>query len=523
MTKGMKAGVRAFVDGVWHDGQVAFTSTNPADVRDIVAEVGEADEEWVRRAAHSARAAFPAWSRTPAPVRAGIIQNFGVLLEQNKMELACLVTREIGKPLTEALGSVQEVIDTCNFFVSEGRRLYGQTIPSEMSNKECMTYRRPVGVFACMTACNFPVAVPAWYFVPALVCGNTCVWKPSEDAPLTSFFFTEILQRAGLPRGVFNVVLGRGPTTGAALVRLIDEGLFQKVGFTGSTEVGRAIGEACGRNLLVPCLELGGKNPMVVTPDADLDLAVEGALWAGFGTAGQRCTSLGNLILQRKIASTFVERLVDRAKKIRIGDPTRRDVQYGPMISERFLKNHLRHLETLVAPHHELALGKGGRIGHGVSWGPFEGDAEHGFYARPSIVLNVRMDDAIYQTETFGPLFNVMTYEDFDEAMAMSNNHGFGLSSAIYTRDPQLAYRFKNEISAGMTSINNSTTGAEAHLPFGGNGRSGNGSRQSGIWVLDQFTKWQAVNWDVSGRLQKAQMETAYVTPDLGYRMPKSS
>jgi len=513
----------AYINGSWVKGHGELPSINPADRRDIVAVFGEADKALIRSAALAARDAARSWAQTPAPVRADIISNFGKLLEHNKEALARILTREIGKPLREALGDVQEAVDTCHFFVSEGRRLYGQTIPSEMPNKELFTYRRPVGVFGCLTACNFPVAVPSWYFVPALVAGNTCVWKPSEDAPLTSFYFTELLAKAGLPRGVFNTVFGVGPKTGAAMVELIDEGLFDKIGFTGSTTVGKAIGEICGRNLQVPCLELGGKNPLIVCHDADLDLAVDGVFFSGFGTAGQRCTSLGNLILDRRIHDQFIEKFKARVAKMKIGDPMSDGITYGPMISERFLKSHLSHLETLVQKHHEMPLGRGGWIGHGVDWPNFVGNPEHGFFARPNFVMNVKMEDPIYSTETFGPLFNVLKFSDFDEAMAMANNHGFGLSSAIYTSSPQLIYRFKTEITAGMSSINNSTTGAEAHLPFGGNGKSGNGSRQSGIWVIDQFTKWHAVNWDMSGKLQLAQMDTNYVKPDLNWRVGAST
>lgn len=515
----------AHINGEWIKGSNPFTTINPADLRDKIAVFAEADKNLVRKAAQAAREAFSSWSQTPAPVRAGIISNFGRLIEANKDALARTMTREIGKPLRESLGSVQEAIDTCNFFISEGRRLYGQTVPSEMPNKELFTYRKPIGVFGCMTACNFPFAVPSWYFVPALVAGNTCVWKPSEEAPLISYYFAELLSKAGLPRGVFNVVMGSGPTTGAAMIDLIDEKAFDKFGFTGSTAIGVRIGEACGRNLQVPCLELGGKNPLIVCADANIDLAVDGVFFSGFGTAGQRCTSLGNLILDAKIHDQFVEKLTARTKKLVIGDPNRKDVKdlmYGPMISERFLKNHLNHLETLVEKHHELPLGKGGWIGHGANWDHFHGDAENGLFARPNFVLNVSMKDKIYSTETFGPLFNVLKYQDFSEAMAMANDHGFGLSSAIYTNNPQLVYQFKTQITAGMSSINNSTTGAEAHLPFGGNGKSGNGGRQSGIWVIDQFTKWHAVNWDMSGKLQLAQMETHYVEPDLTYQLPKA-
>lgn len=509
----------AFINGEWVNGNQPFLSLNPADTRDVVAMFCEAEKSRVKQAAESARNAFKAWAHTPPPVRAGIIHNFGRLIESNKDSLAKVVCREIGKPLREAQGSVQEAIDTCHFFVSEGRRLYGQTVPSEMPNKELFTYRRPIGVFGCLTACNFPFAVPAWYFVPALVAGNTCVWKPSEDAPLTSYYFTELLTKAGLPSGVFNTVFGTGALTGAAFVELIDEGLFDKIGFTGSTEVGRRIGEACGRALQTPCLELGGKNPLIVCADANQDTALDGAIFSGFATGGQRCTSLGNLIVEDKIYDEFVDKLIKRASRIKIGDPIHPQTTYGPLISERFLNNHLKHLTTLIENHHELPLGPGGRIGHGVNWDHFNGDAAHGLYARPNVVLNVGLNDKIYSTETFGPLFNVMKFHDMDEAIAMANNHGYGLSSAIYTNDPHRIYKFKTEITAGMSSINNSTTGAEAHLPFGGNGKSGNGGRQSGIWVIDQFTKWHAVNWDMSGKLQLAQMDTAYVHPDLGYQI----
>ena len=509
----------AFVNGEWIKGSKEIVSLNPADRRDQVAIFTEADKNQVRAACDSARNAYKKWANTPAPVRAGMIQNFGKLVEQNKLALSKVLTREIGKPLRESMGEVQEVIDTCNFFVSEGRRLYGQTVPSEMPNKELFTYRRPIGVFGCITACNFPAAVPSWYFVPALVAGNTCVWKPSEDALATAYYYTELMLKAGFPQGVFNVVFGNGPTTGAAFVELIDEGKFDKIGFTGSTAIGKRIGEACGRNLQTPCLELGGKNPLIVAEDANIDLALDGVIFSSFGTAGQRCTSLGNLIIHHKIYDNFVSKLVAKTKTLKIGNPTNEKNFYGPLISERFLQNHETHLAKLVEKHHELPLGKGGRIGHGVSWDHFDGDAENGYYARPNFVLNVSMKDPIYSTETFGPLVNVLKYHDDDEAMAMANNHGYGLSSAIYTNDPQRIYKFKTEITAGMSSINNSTTGAEAHLPFGGNGKSGNGGRQSGIWVVDQFTKWHSVNWDMSGKLQLAQMDTEYVEPDMNYRI----
>lgn len=493
------------------DSSSTFKSINPAKTKDVVGTFGNANLDTCREACKEAAKAFPRWAATPAPVRAEIIHNFGQLIEKNKEALSQLLTREMGKPIREARGDVQEAIDTCRFFASEGRRLYGQTIPSEMSNKELFTYRRPVGVFACITAGNFPFAVPSWYFVPALVCGNTCVWKPSEDTPALSLVFAELLEAAGVPAGVFNVVFGEGAKTGAHLVSLVEEGLIQKVGFTGSSQVGKGIGEICGRNLQTPCLELGGKNPLVVAPDADLDLATHGIVWSAFGTAGQRCTSLGNLIIHHSIKSKLLDKIMTKVNEIRIGSPTSENIFYGPLMSEKFAKNHEHHLETLVKPHHKLLCARNGRIKNTSDWKTFEGSAEEGIYAFPTIVDGVKAQDPLYSTETFGPLINVLEYHELDEAIALANGTGFGLSSSIYTNDMLTAYRYRNEISAGMTSINNGTTGAEAHLPFGGNGKSGNGSRQSGIWVLDQFTKWQAVNWDLSGKLQLAQMDTAYI------------
>jgi aldehyde dehydrogenase (NAD+) len=349
------------------------------------------------------------------------------------------------------------------------------------------------------------VAVPSWYFVPALLCGNTCVWKPSEDAPKSAQSFYHLLIAAGIPKGVFNVVFG-GSKTGADLVSMVDYGLIDKVGFTGSTEVGKKIGEVCGRNLQVPCLELGGKNPLVVMPDANLDMALEGVVWAAFGTAGQRCTSLGNLILHKDIYEEFVDHLLKKVESLVIGNPMRSDISYGPMISQRYLESHLANLSK-IAPHHQVITKKNGRIEDGSN-------LEQGFYAYPTIVANVQKDDYLFQNETFGPLFNIAhPVSSLEEAIDLANGTKYGLSSAIYTSNMNAAYRFKSHIKAGMTSINNSTTGAEAHLPFGGNGWSGNGSRQSGIWVVDQFTRWQSVNMDLSGKLQLAQMDTSYITP----------
>ncbi len=472
------------------------------------------------QACRLAKRAQPGWAAVPAPVRGRAIQQLGRLVEDNAEALARIITREIGKPIRESRGEVQEVVDTCTFFLGEGRRLYGMTVPSEMPDKQLFTFRSPVGAAAIVTAGNFPVAVPSWYLVPALLCGNAVVWKPAEYTPATAESFAQLILHAGFPEGAFQLVLADGPTTFAGLERAIEDGVLDKVGFTGSTDVGRRIGELCGRNLQTPCLELGGKNPLVVMPDADLDLAVEGALFSGFGTAGQRCTSLGTAIVHTDVHDDFVDRFTKAVTEAPIGDPTA-DVLYGPMIDARFAERFEGWL-GLIRDHHTLHGSTAiGRITRAQPREGFVGgDAEAGLYYHPTIVDGVTAEDDLYRTETFGPIVGVATFETFDEAMALANGHGYGLSSSIYTTDPLHAFRFRERVSAGMVSVNNSTSGAEAHLPFGGNGKSGNGSRQSGVWVLDQFTRWQAMNWDYSGRLQKAQMDVMDVSADLSFRLP---
>jgi alpha-ketoglutaric semialdehyde dehydrogenase len=513
--------VSAVIDGSPVHGAPAgrFSSTNPAQVDEVVADVEMGDAALLVTAARAAREAQRAWAAVPAPVRGRAIATIGRLVEANKEGLARLVSREIGKPYPEALGEVQEIIDTCDFFIGEGRRLYGQTVPSEMPDKQLFTFRNPVGVVAVITAGNFPVAVPSWYIVPALLCGNAVMWKPAEYSAAAAAAFHELFVRGGgLPPGVFNVVYADGQQTYAGLEQALDAGLVDKVGFTGSTEVGSRIGELAGRHLQSACLELGGKNPMVVTPNADLDLAVEGALFAGFGTAGQRCTSLGTVICHESVHDEFLVRFDQATSAAAVGDPFG-DVLYGPMLDIRFAERFEKYLGW-IGPRHKVLGSTGiGRITAANPRAGFVGDPEAGLFCHPTIVDGVRPGDEIFDQETFGPLVGVTTYQSMDEAVELANAPGYGLSSAVYTNDAREAFAFRQGVSAGMVSVNNSTSGAEAHLPFGGNGKSGNGSRQSGIWVLDQFTRWQALNWDYSGRLQKAQMDVVELTPDLEFRL----
>lgn len=495
-----------------------YASRNPAHFDDVVTEVPLASSADVLAACESAHAAQAGWAAVPAPFRGRVIAQVGRLFEANKESLSRLVTREMGKVYAEALGDVQEVIDTCDFFLGEGRRLYGQTVPSEMPDKQLFTFRMPVGTAMIITAGNFPAAVPSWYIVPALVTGNTIVWKPAEQTAAIAQAMAEIFYAGGVPRDVLQVVIADGPATYDGLEAALQKKFVQKIGFTGSTEVGRRLSELAGRHLQSPCLELGGKNPMVVMPDADIDLVVEGALFAGFGTAGQRCTSLGTLWVHRDIYDEVRARYVHAVENAVIGDPFEA-VLYGPMIDEKYLLTHEKHLALIQD--HQTVYGSTG-IGRITSHNPragFVGDPDAGWFAHPTIVDGVRPGDALYDTETFGPLVTMGVFDTLDEAIALANGHGYGLSSAIYTSDPKAVWRFRQGISAGMVSVNNSTSGAEAHLPFGGNGLSGNGSRQSGIWVLDQFTRWQSMNWDYSGKLQKAQMDVAELPFDPDFRL----
>jgi len=515
-----------FIGGQAVDSPTTFLSRNSSNLEDVIGEFPEAAKDQVRQACEAARRAFGAWRSTPAPVRGELIGSIGKSIEREKEALSRLVSREMGKTLKEARGDVQEAIDTCHFFQSEGRRLYGQTVPSEMQRKELMTYRRPLGVVGIITAGNFPIAVPSWKIIPALVTGNTIVWKPSEDCPASSYAFAKLIEESGLPTGVLNVVFGGGrEAAGQYLVEMIDERdergakRIDKFAFTGSTAVGRQIGEVAGRNLLHPTLELGGKNPLVVMADADLENAVAGALWASFGTGGQRCTSAGNIILDGPIYSEFKARFLAAAEAIKIGDPLKHpEVLYGPFINERFYNTWAQHYEWGKADGATLLYGAG-RITRDSHPQGFLGDPDAGFYGWPTIWDGVKPGMKVFQQEIFGPTINLVRVSGIDEAIETANSVDYGLSSAIYTNNREWAYQFKDHIQAGMTSINNSTTGAEAHMPFGGVKGSGNGTRESGIWVLESYTYWHGVNDDISGKLQLAQMDTGYIERKEAFRV----
>ena len=488
------------------DGRT-FTSKNPAWLEDTLGEFPLSTKEDVHDALRAARKAFPSWSSTPAPTRGQVIGNMGRLLMERKEDLVRLQAREIGKTMKECGGEIQEAIDTCLFFQSEGRRLYGQTVNSELPDKELFTYRRPLGVCGIINASNFPSAVPFWKMIPAIMCGNTCVWKSPQDSPLLSFALARIMHEAGLPDGVINLIHGKGSGAGQYLVDSADLGMVDKISFTGSTPVGKMIGETCGRNLVSASLELGGKNPLVVMPSANIENAVEGAYWAGFGTAGQRCTSLGNLIVHEDVYDEFMSKFMDKVSTTQIGDSMRHEgVLYGSMISEKYGEDFLKGLE-ICEKDGAVKLWGSGRITNQNLPDGFHGDADEGVYMWPHVYENVTEDMECFHEEIFGPVVTVVKARDFDDALRLANASPFGLSSACYTNDRLEAFRFKTGIKAGMTGINNSTTGAEAHLPFGGVKESGNGSRESGIWVIESYSYWHAVNDELSGKLQLAQMD----------------
>ena len=484
-----------------------YDSTNPAWLDDCLGEFPLSTKSDVHDALAAARASFPSWAATPAPTRGQVIGNMGRLLMERKDDLVRLQAREIGKTLKECGGEIQEAIDTCLFFQSEGRRLYGQTVNSELPDKELFTYRRPLGVCGIINACNFPSAVPFWKMIPAIMCGNTCVWKSPQDSPLLSFALARVMHEAGLPDGVINLIHGKGSGAGQDLVDSADLGMVDKISFTGSTPVGKMIGETCGRNLVSASLELGGKNPLVIMPSANMENAVEGAYWAGFGTAGQRCTSLGNLIIHEDVYNEFVERFMEKVKSTVIGDSMRHDgVLYGSMLSEKYAVDFLKGIEMCEASGAKKIWGEG-RITNDNKPEKFHGDASEGVYMWPHVYVDVTEDMECFHEEIFGPVVTIVKARDFDHALHLANASPYGLSSAIYTNDRLEAYRYKTGIKAGMTGINNSTTGAEAHLPFGGVKGSGNGTRESGIWVIEAYSYWHAVNDELSGKLQLAQMD----------------
>ena len=486
-----------YINGKWVPAQsgASFESRNPADWREIVASAPQSGEADVTAAVQAARHAYDSWRLVPAPERADIVHRIGELLLARKEELAQLMSWEMGKILLESRGDVQEGIDCAFYYAGEGRRLFGQTTPSELSNKFAMTLRVPVGVCALITPWNFPVAIPCWKALPALVCGNTIVFKPAKDIPACGTLLTEIFADAGVPAGVFNLVHGTGQTVGRALT---EHPGIDLVSFTGSSQTGSEVAAICGRTHKRVSLEMGGKNAQIVMEDADLDLALEGALWGAFGTTGQRCTATSRLILHRDIKAAFTAKLLAQTQQLRLGPGTDERTDVGPLINAKQLDRVTYYID--VARYEGVNLLTGGKAAQGDG-------LEHGHFFEPTILDGVQPEMRVAQEEIFGPVVSLIEVDSFEEAIATLNNSHYGLSSAIYTQNINRAFQAMRDIEAGITYINGPTIGAEVHLPFGGVKTTGNGHREAGSAALDIFSEWKAVYVDFSGTLQRAQID----------------
>jgi acyl-CoA reductase-like NAD-dependent aldehyde dehydrogenase len=499
----MKKKFQNFIAGQWADAKSGetFDDVNPADTRDIVGQFPKSSAADVQRAVESAQRGFQIWSRTPAPARGDVLRRVGDLMVERKEQIADLMTREMGKPLTETRGDVQEGIDTAYYAATMGRQLFGRTVPSELKAKWAMSYRRPIGVVGIITPFNFPMAIPTWKMFPAFLCGNACVFKPAEDVPHTATALVEILLEAGLPPEVIQLVHGEGDV-GAAIV---NHPAVSAVSFTGSTETGRLVGETCGRMHKRLSLEMGGKNAQIVLDDADLDLALEGVLWGAFGTTGQRCTATSRLVLQRGIHDRFLTALSDRAKSLKLGDGRKSGTDVGPLI----------HAASRDKVEHYVQIGRdqGAELVIGGEKAT-DGGLDCGWFYRPTIFAGVKPGSRLEQEEIFGPVLSVIRVDTPDEAFTVNNDVAYGLSSSLYTRDVNLAFRALTELDNGITYINAPTIGAEAHLPFGGVKQTGNGHREGGWEVYDFYSETKVGYVDFSGTLQRAQIDTYLGAPD---------
>ncbi|HEX2330065.1 MAG TPA: aldehyde dehydrogenase family protein [Candidatus Angelobacter sp.] len=486
------------IGGEWVESRSGQTyeNLNPADTRDVIGVFQRSDKRDIDDAVSAARKAYQRWRLVPAPKRAEIIFRAGQILTERKEEYARLMTREMGKVLKETRGDVQEAIDTAYYMAGEGRRLFGATVPSELPNKFAMALRVPLGVCGMIAPWNFPMAIPSWKLLPALVCGNTCVIKPAEDTPLSTFNLVKALTDAGLPKGVVNIVTGFGPESGAPIV---DHPGVNAISFTGSSEVGRMVGEAAARSFKPCSLELGGKNAIIVLDDANLDLAVDGVLWGAFGTTGQRCTATSRVILQKGVYRQFADRLVYRAQRLKVGNGLDESVEVGPQINEQQVATTEKYVK--IGKDEGAKIETGGKAIN-------KPEHSHGWFFEPTVFTDVDSRMRIAQEEIFGPVVSLIPTDNLEQAIEISNNVPYGLSSAVYTRDVNTAFRAMRDIEAGITYINAPTIGAEVHLPFGGVKATGNGHREGGMGAVDFYTQWKSIYVDYSDKLQRAQIDT---------------
>jgi aldehyde dehydrogenase (NAD+) len=488
-----------FVAGEWVDSMSGetFESRNPADRRDVIGRFAKGNAADTAMAIRAADMALPMWRRTPAPKRGEILYRFAELMAQHKERLARAMTREMGKVLAEARGDVQEGIDIAYLMAGEGRRLLGDTTPSELPDKWAMSIRAPIGVAGIITPWNFPMAIPCWKMMPALVAGNTVVFKPASDTPHCAVLLVELMAEAGFPAGTVNLVTGGGAEVGDAIVTSPDVSV---ISFTGSTATGRRIAAEGGRRLKRISLELGGKNAIVVFADADLDLATDGIVWSAFGTTGQRCTACSRLIVEAPVVDDLMQRVEARVKGLRLGDGLAAGTDVGPLISEAAREKVESYMDVGAR---EGELVTGGRRPDTAA----NPDLEHGNFFEPTIFAGVRPMDRIAQEEIFGPVLSVIPVADESAALMALNQTRYGLSASVFTRDVNRAFRSMRDFEAGIVYVNAGTIGAETHLPFGGIKESGNGHREAGHAALDTFTEWKSVYVDFSGRLQRAQID----------------
>ena len=486
-----------FIDGEWCRSKSGdtFENRNPADTADLIGVFQKSERADVEAALTAATRAYERWRLVPAPKRAEVLFRAAQLIVERKETFARDMTREMGKVLSETRGDVQEAIDMTFYMAGEGRRMFGQTVPSELRNKFAMSVRQPLGVSSVITPWNFPMAIPSWKIIPALVCGNTVVFKPASQTPLSALNFVKVLEEAGVPAGVVNMVTGDGDEVGTPLTT---DPHVRVVSFTGSTHVGRIVNQAAAPSFKKVHLEMGGKNVIMIMDDADLELAVDGCLWGGFGTTGQRCTAASRVVVHEKVYRSFVDQFVARTRSLAVGDGLQPKIQMGPSVSESQLQTVMNYVR--IGRDEGATLATGGRRLE-------EGAFAHGYFHEPTVFTDVQPGMRIAREEIFGPVVSVIPCRSLDEAIAIGNNVEYGLSASIYTQDINRAFAAMRDLYTGIFYVNAPTIGAEVHLPFGGTKNTGNGHREAGVAALDVFSEWKSIYIDFSGKLQRAQID----------------
>jgi aldehyde dehydrogenase (NAD+) len=488
-----------FINGEWVEPRSgkAYENRNPANTDELIGMFVSSSQEDVDAAVEAAKEAYKSWLLVPAPKRGEILFRAAELLVQRKEEFSKDMTREMGKVLAETRGDVQEAIDMTYYMAGEGRRLFGHTTPSELANKFAMSVRQSIGVCGMITPWNFPMAIPSWKMMPALVCGNTVVLKPAEDTPLSSYHLVQVLTEAGVPRGVVNLVSGNGPNAGAPLAQHKD---VPVISFTGSTAVGRIIAVACAPDFKHYSLEMGGKNIIIVMDDANLELAIDGAIWGGFGTTGQRCTAASRIAVHKSVYKEFVSRFVERAKSLKVGNGLDADVEMGPCINEQQLNTVTNYVEIGKNEGAKMLSG-GNRLDSGA--------LAKGWFHAPTVFGDCAPKMRVAQEEIFGPVVSVIPIDNLEQGIEVANGVAYGLSASIYTRNVNRAFQATRDLYTGIVYVNAPTIGAETHLPFGGTKQTGNGHREAAIAAIDFFTEWKTVYIDYSDKLQRAQIDNA--------------